>query len=90
MILVVIAFPGLVTHYKDDAPKVEPNMQIQVPQSGEMGLPPLGLDNGAGGALGLPPLGAPVVPPAPAGNVIQNGMELPALGLPPAAPATNP
>ena len=95
MILVVIAFPGLVTHYKDEAPKVDQSIQIQVPQSGELGLPPLGSDNNP---LGLPPLempGAnpatpPATPPAGNGNVIQNGMELPALGLPPAAPATNP
>ena len=87
MILVVIAFPQLVTHYKDEAPKPDASIQIQVPQSGELGLPPLGLDNG--GAMGLPPLEMPVAP-AENGTVNQNGIELPALGLPPAAPATNP
>jgi tripartite ATP-independent transporter DctM subunit len=87
MILVVIAFPGLVTHYKDEAPKPDSSIQIQVPQSGEMGLPPLGLDNGA---MGLPPLEMPGAKPTENGNVQQNGMELPALGLPPAAPAANP
>ena len=87
MILVVIAFPSLVTHYKDEAPKPDASIQIQVPQAGELGLPALGLDNG--GALGLPPLETPGTKPAENGAVQQNGIELPALGLPP-APATNP
>jgi TRAP-type mannitol/chloroaromatic compound transport system permease large subunit len=98
MILVVIAFPGLVTHYKDEAPKPA-TTTIEVPASGDLGLPPLGLDNGANSnPLGLPPLEMPgstapdTTPATPStnGTVNQNGMELPALGLPPAAPAPNP
>jgi TRAP-type mannitol/chloroaromatic compound transport system permease large subunit len=55
MILVVIAFPGLVTHYKAAAPKGD--VEIQLPplggQGGGLGLPPLGGDNQAP-QIGLP------------------------------------
>ncbi|WP_159950159.1 TRAP transporter large permease subunit [Rhizobium sp. 18065] len=82
MILVVIAFPGLVMHYKGD--QAVPNgdtIQIQIPNSGldnggstqpNFGLPPLGSDNGATPQpnFGLPPLGDNGLPgqaPAPSG-----------------------
>ena len=88
MILIVIAFPGLVMTYKSGHPTVDPDsIKIEVPggpsgSGGGMTLPPLGGDGSLGG--GLPPLnfggpqgtpsGAQPAPaPAPA----------PALGLPP-------
>ncbi len=81
MILIVIAFPGLVMHYKGD--QAVPNgetIQIQIPNSGldnggstqpNFGLPPLGSDGGATPQpnFGLPPLGDNGLPgqaPAPA------------------------
>jgi TRAP-type mannitol/chloroaromatic compound transport system permease large subunit len=82
MILIVIAFPGLVMHYKGD--QAVPNGEtIQIPNSGldnggstqpNFGLPPLGSDGGATPQpnFGLPPLGDNGLPgqaptPAPAG-----------------------
>ncbi|MDP3896578.1 MAG: TRAP transporter large permease subunit, partial [Mesorhizobium sp.] len=71
MIIIVIAFPGLVMHYKDRGLQPNPNtIQIQVPGfgqdgGGQLGLPPLGQQPNGDGAqqgvpgLGLPPLGAP-------------------------------
>lgn len=75
MVLIVIAFPGLVTHYKtDNAPHQVQNIESQLPQIGAPGqltLPPLGglpggtsdTKTGDGGLPGLtlPPLtfGAP-------------------------------
>ena len=79
MILLVIAFPRLVTHYKDGDKPFDPELKIE--------LPPLGGENGEGGlpglpGLGLPPLGAP---DSQGGN---GGLQLPGLGLPPlGAPA---
>ena len=63
MILLVIAFPGLVTHYKSAPPAGD--IQIQLPPmggggaGGGMSLPPLGGGADNGGGLGLPPLGLP-------------------------------
>ena len=93
LILAVIVFPYLVTHYKKPV-TVPPASTIQVapPSGGGLGLPPLGgpsSDNGGG--LGLPPLGLPSggsTAPADTGG----GLGLPplqGLGAPaaPAAPA---
>ncbi len=75
MILLVIAFPRLVTHYKDDEKTFDPNAKIELPALGGdnsspglpgLSLPPLGGSDTSGSngslqlpALGLPPLGAP-------------------------------
>lgn len=72
MVLVVIAFPGLVTHYKGGHSTVDPDtIEIVVPDFGGglvlpsdgglpgLTLPPLGLGgtpNSNGGSFGLPPL----------------------------------
>ncbi|MGR6467893.1 TRAP transporter large permease [Rhizobium sp. PAMB 3182] len=94
VIMLVIAFPWLVTHYKDDEPHIDPNsVTIDVPGFGTgdsglpgLGLPPLGgADQGSGNnnqpAFGLPPLnlGTPGAAPAPD----QGGNSQPAFGLPP-------
>jgi tripartite ATP-independent transporter DctM subunit len=80
MILIVIAFPGLVMTYKSGHSTVDPNtIKIEIPGgpgSGGLSLPPLG-----GGtspqqpSMGLPPLN--LGGPAPAAP------QAPALGLPP-------
>lgn len=86
MIMVVIAFPGLVMHYKTDQPSANPtDVQIQLPGMGsgsgapgndnlQLGLPPLGAPNGTAPAMGLPPLNF--------GNDSQPGAA-PSFGLPP-------
>ncbi|MEQ1404517.1 TRAP transporter large permease subunit [Neorhizobium sp. Rsf11] len=93
MILVVIAFPGLVMHYKSDQQAVNPDdVKIEIPGFGNQngsapapfGLPPLGNQPGGTGgqapSMGLPPLdlGGPS-PQAPAGGAPAQ----PQLGLPP-------
>nr|WP_226898414.1 TRAP transporter large permease subunit [Mangrovicoccus algicola] len=97
MIVAVISFPYLVTHYKSQ-PVTPPAGQIQVspPSNGGLGLPPIGgsgTDNGGG--LGLPPLSGMGNAPAPAapsgGNALGlpplQGLDAPASGAPAAAPA---
>jgi hypothetical protein len=77
MIMLVIFYPGLVTHYKDDGPKVDPNtIKIEVPSFGG------GLDNpgGLGGGLQLPGLGGGLG----GGDGGLPGLTLPPLGTPPA------
>ncbi|MEZ5810247.1 MAG: TRAP transporter large permease subunit [Rhizobiaceae bacterium] len=83
MILLVIAFPRLVTHYKDDEKPFDPNVEINLPELGggtggesNGGLPGLP-------GLGLPPIGGPT-PPAENG-----GLQLPGLGLPPPGETTS-
>jgi TRAP-type mannitol/chloroaromatic compound transport system permease large subunit len=61
MVLIVIAFPKLVTHYKAEEEAARPkNPQIELPSLGgeQFGLPPLGgaQDNNNGGGMTLPPL----------------------------------
>lgn len=81
MVLLVIAFPGLVTHYKDDAKPFDPDVKIDLPDLGG----DLGGGNGEGDTpgipglpgLGLPPLGEPAQPD---GN---SGLQLPGLTLQP-------
>lgn len=81
-IMAVIAFPGLVMHYKGEAAVVDPNtIEITIPEQSNPG-------GNAGPNFGLPPLGTEGQ--APAAN------QPPALGLPPldlgggAAPAAKP
>ncbi|WP_424931967.1 TRAP transporter large permease [Amaricoccus macauensis] len=60
MILLIISFPGLVTHYKSEPVTAPPaaNIQLAPPSDGGFGLPPMGGESGGNdGGLGLPPLG---------------------------------
>ena len=75
MIIVVIAFPGLVMRYKAGVETINPDdVKIEIPgfgQGGGMSLPPLGQDGGTGAPnFGLPPLGG-------------TGSQAPSMGLPP-------
>ncbi|GAB4358351.1 MAG: TRAP transporter large permease subunit [Oricola sp.] len=89
-IMIVIAFPRLVTHYKDDvAPVNLDDVQIQLPGMGAPsapgglpGLPGLGGQNGGAqpGGLGLP--GGLNLNGTPPPGGAQNGGGQPALGLP--------
>lgn len=88
MIMVVIAFPGLVMHYKTSHPTVDPNtIKIEIPGgpgSGGLSLPPLGLGQPGTQApsMGLPPLN--LGGPAPADSPAAPGTPAaPQLGLPP-------
>lgn len=96
MIMVVIFFPGLVMHYKDEAPKTDPaNIQIEMPGFGTpgqapgggsnpFGLPPIG-GAGAGApapAMGLPPLSLGGDAPA-SGSAAPAAPAAPSFGLPP-------
>ena len=78
MILLVIAYPGLVTHYKEDNKVVAPS-NIELPAFDGGGLGGAPQDNNALPGLSLPSLGgdsgAPGLP----------GLSLPPLGTPPAA-----
>ncbi|HEV7434807.1 MAG TPA: TRAP transporter large permease subunit [Pseudorhizobium sp.] len=95
MILVVIFFPGLVMHYKAETPAANPaDFQIEIPGFGgqnnsgpNFGLPPIGGQEGSGGAgggnapnLGLPPLGLGGGQQAPNSAA---PVTPPTLGLPP-------
>ena len=76
MVGLVIAFPGMVTHYKGAGTGVDPStiQNLDLPQI--EGLPPLDLGNGAGGIPGLEaPPALPGLEPPPA---------LPGLEPPPA------
>ncbi len=81
VIMIVIAYPRLVTHYRDDAPVFDPDtIKIEVPNFGG------GLDNGSGKqggglpGLSLPPLGTGPSGSDDSGN--GSGLQLPSLGLP--------
>lgn len=97
IILLVILFPELVTHYKDDHSTVDPNtIEIIVPSFGGaldgqsldgglpgLILPPLGGDGGLPG-LTLPPLGQglPALEnEAPQSNVNGGSLQMPGLSL---------
>jgi TRAP-type mannitol/chloroaromatic compound transport system permease large subunit len=56
MVGITLAFPGIVTHYRDDV--IREDIEIRVPGFGDNDLsaPP--------GGFGLPPLGAPPAPPS--------------------------
>ncbi|WP_157015700.1 TRAP transporter large permease [Mesorhizobium xinjiangense] len=79
MILLVITFPGLVTHYKSGPAVADPS-QVEIT------LPPLGgSGQGQGGTPGLPSLGLPPIggPPANGTENGQGGQQQAPLGLPP-------
>ncbi|WPZ12565.1 TRAP transporter large permease subunit [Nitratireductor rhodophyticola] len=83
MIILVIAFPGLVTHYKQES-TVDPNeVEITIPTfgGGSDGGPAFGLPGGLGGS----PFGSPPTTAPGDGNGQQNnGLQLPGIGgLPP-------
>nr|MCU0831421.1 TRAP transporter large permease subunit [Rhizobiaceae bacterium] len=87
MLGLLIAFPGLVTHYKGDPVVIQPQTQQTLPgdNGGGLGLPPLQLsppgaapaDNGGG--IGLPPLNG-LEPPANADGAAQPAAPVPAPG----------
>ncbi|MCZ7885736.1 MULTISPECIES: TRAP transporter large permease [Agrobacterium] len=89
MILVVIAFPGLVLTYKSGHTSVDPNsVKIEIPGGpggSGLSLPPLG----GGGAspqqpsMGLPPLNLGGPAAAPSGQESGAPTSPPSLGLPP-------
>ena len=88
MVGLVIAFPGMVTHYKGAGTGVDPStiQNLDLPQI--EGLPPLDLGNGAGGIPGLeaPPT-LPGLEPPPALPGLEppgQGGALPGLEPPPA------
>ena len=88
MIAIVIAYPPIVTHYKDEPASVNPdNIQLDLPPlgggatDGGLSLPPLG---GDGGGLELPPMGNELgLPPLGGENSGGGSMQLPEIGLPP-------
>ena len=93
-ILLIIAFPYLVTHYKSKPVATPPPASTQVtpPSDGGLGLPPMGGAVQGDGGLGLPPL-APLGTPgagAGAGPAGGAGQGDGGLGLPPLAPAGSP
>ncbi len=94
MILLVIAFPKLVTHYKEIHPTVNTdNIKIEVPNFGG-GLGGAGGQNGGGlPGLTLPPLGGQPSGGNNGGNGNGNGsgggLQLPSLSLP-GAPSPKP
>ncbi|WCJ65593.1 MULTISPECIES: TRAP transporter large permease [Agrobacterium] len=83
MILIVIAFPGLVMTYKSSHTTVDPNsINIEIPGGpGGTGLslPPLGGGSGQQPSMGLPPLNLG----GPAQGSVGQQQPAPALGLPP-------
>ena len=87
MVGLVIAFPGMVMHYKAVGPVIDPSkVQITVPSFGGApgGIPSFGVP-GAPGIPGLPSLppfgGAPKIPGAPP------GLNLPPMNLPSLPPS---
>ena len=74
MIGIVIAFPGLVTHYKDDEVVVDPStIRIELPPlpgtggaAGGLHLPPAELGGGGGAPAGIDLSQPPSIPGAPA------------------------
>lgn len=78
MVLLVIAFPRLVTHYQDDNKPFDPDVEINLPDLGG----DLGGGNGDGTIPGLPGLGLPPLgePAQPDGG---GGLQLPGLTLQP-------
>ncbi|WP_367717997.1 TRAP transporter large permease subunit [Nitratireductor sp. GISD-1A_MAKvit] len=80
MIIIVISFPGLVTHYKQESTANPDDMEITIPSFGNEGngTPGFGLPGG----LGSSPFGSP--PGNDDGGQQDNGLQLPGIGgLPP-------
>lgn len=75
MILLVIAFPRLVTHYKDDEKPFDPEFKIDLPELGGRG-------NDEGDSPGLPGLSLPPLG-GPDSQGDNGALQLPGLGLPP-------
>jgi TRAP-type mannitol/chloroaromatic compound transport system permease large subunit len=88
-IMAVIAFPGLVMHYKGTPVTTDPgSIQIELPGFGSSPAPSFGEPGAGGGAtpapsFGLPPpsFGTEQPPPTPAGSA--PAAPAPSLGLPP-------
>ena len=67
MVAIVITFPELVLHYRDDRPHVDPDsIEIVVPgfDGGGLSSSPFGSGEQEDNALGLPPLGLDSAPPS--------------------------
>ena len=65
MVIIVLSFPQLVLHYRDDKPQVDPDtIEIVVPgfDGGGLALPQMG-GSEDDNELGLPPLGLDAAPP---------------------------
>ncbi len=90
MVGIVIAFPRLVTHYKDGAIVVDPNsIRIEVPMPDTGGGNPFGDAANPFGPATAPSFGAPApggaTPAAPA-PAAPGGLPVPSFGSPPPAP----
>ncbi|WP_295813338.1 TRAP transporter large permease subunit [uncultured Nitratireductor sp.] len=90
MIILVISFPGLVTHYKQESTVDPSDVEINIPSfgGGDNATPGFGLP----GSLGGSPFGASPTTPDERNQQQDDGLQLPGLdGLPPlSAPAGNP
>lgn len=91
-IIAVIAFPGLVMHYKGEAAVVDPNtIEITIPEQSNpggnagpnFGLPPLGTEGQAPAANQPPALGLPPLDLGGGATPAAKPTQQPALGLPP-------
>lgn len=91
-IMAVIAFPGLVMHYKGEAAVVDPNtIEITIPEQSNpggnagpnFGLPPLGTEGQAPAANQPPALGLPPLDLGGGATPAAKPTQQPALGLPP-------
>jgi len=104
MVIIVILFPGLVTHYKSGASTVDPNtIQINVPMPGEGSLSPFGAptqpfgapEPSIGSTLPAPSFGSPTPnSDAPASSnepaPPSFGSPTPSFGAPPSSNGSNP
>jgi tripartite ATP-independent transporter DctM subunit len=86
MVIIVIAFPQLVTHYKSGRVDVDPGtIQLNVPMPGTGGDNPFGTPSQPFGAP-EPSSGGPAAPP-PGSPTPDFGSPTPSFGAPPAEPA---
>lgn len=86
MVAIVIAFPRLVTHYKDGEIVVDPNtIRIEVPMPGATGDNPFGDAGNPFGPASAPSFGAPPAGGAPAPDA-PGGLPAPSFGAPPPSP----
>jgi tripartite ATP-independent transporter DctM subunit len=87
MVGIVIAFPRLVTHYKDDDVVFDPaKVQINVPMPGGEGGNPFGDAGNPFGPTTAPSFGTPGDQPAPAAPAAPGGLPAPDFGAPAPAP----